>query len=369
VVGGDRKSALLDLPGFLAQESKALLHETAATNPQALIPLLPVLLSQWVQAREGSPVPQEDRFRFNPGDFSFHSRASLKIQDGCDKRCSYCRVSLARGPSVSLEARKSLSGLRALEEKGYGEAVLTGVNIGQYREGPRDLADLLDYLLAGTGYIRLRLSSLGPDELSPRLMAVLGHPRIRPHFHLSVQSGSSLILEKMGRSYTPDAVVQGVTQLRSVKEDPFIACDIITGFPGETKEAFEATRRLCEGLDFAWIHPFPYSPRPGTKAYTFKEPVSEREARFRVERLLALAAEGRRGYIRRWIGKTVEGIAEAPGELSSPGAVVADNYLKLLLTIPEGAAPPQPGSALRCRICGVYSGESPFDAAATLVST
>jgi threonylcarbamoyladenosine tRNA methylthiotransferase MtaB len=259
--------------------------------------------------------------------------------------------------------------LKALEEKGYGEAVLTGVNISQYRDGPRDLAGLLEYLLTGTAHIRLRLSSIEPDGITPGFITILGNPRIRPHFHLSVQSGSSRILEKMGRSYTPETIERGVSLLRSLKDDPFLACDIITGFPGETEEAFEATYKLCQHLDFTWIHPFPYSRRPGTKAYTFKESVTEREARFRVDRLLALGAQGRQGYIHRWVGKTVEAVVETHRELPPPlVAAVADNYLKLLLTIPQDEALPKPGATLRCRIEGIPDRERPsFDVMATVL--
>ncbi|MDR2483978.1 MAG: radical SAM protein [Treponema sp.] len=370
VLPGDRKSALLDLPGFLIQESGFLLGGPGESRTL----LLSQLLSRWV--REGpEPVPAgrpEDcrRFRFNPAGFFFHSRAFVKIQDGCDNRCAYCRVSLARGPSVSLEAPKALSALKALEARGYGEAVLTGVNIVQYRHCSKDLAGLLEYLLQETAYIRLRLSSLEPEGISRELVAVLANPRIRPHFHLSVQSGSPLILERMGRGYTPEIIEKGVRLLRSVKDDPFLGCDIIAGFPGETEEAFEASCRLCGQLDFAWIHGFPYSPRPGTGAYTCKEPVPEREARVRVERLAALGNERRQGYIRRWLGRTVEGIVETNNALPlSLAAAVSDNYLKLLLKTPDGD-PLKPGSVLQCRILDFTDREgeySRFDALAAVV--
>ncbi|MDR2394616.1 MAG: tRNA (N(6)-L-threonylcarbamoyladenosine(37)-C(2))-methylthiotransferase MtaB [Treponema sp.] len=345
VVSGDAKSLFLDLPGFLAQ---TMPHE-----------LTLVLLSQWLREKETLKTFATERFRFSPGDFFLHSRASLKIQDGCDNHCSYCRVRLARGRSVSLEADQIRATLQALEAKGYGEAVLTGVNITQYRdtgihrEGVLHLGGLLSYLLAGTERIRLRLSSLEPEGLTEELLAVLGHPRIRPHFHLSLQSGSPRILEQMGRRYTPQDVERGIRCLRELKDDPFLGCDIITGFPGETEEAFEETFTLCRRSGFAWIHAFPYSPRPGTAAYTYAGTVSERDAVLRAARLGALSRAGRQTYSRGWLGREVEAILEASKECKSPFVTaVSDNYLKLLVQFPDQAPPPR-GSAIRCKICGL----------------
>jgi threonylcarbamoyladenosine tRNA methylthiotransferase MtaB len=362
VVGGSQKDLLLDLPRFLVKELGTLEAHTRSTTSDisTIESNIPALISRWLQDRgkQAAVYPAQEqhneRFRFNPKDFSFHSRAFLKIQDGCNHRCSYCRVRLARGPSVSLGHEQILSILKSLEAKGYGEAILTGVNISQYQYNGlyptrvMHLSGLLDYLLAETSYIRLRLSSLEPDGITQDLVTVLAHPRIRPHFHLSIQSGSPLILEKMRRQYSPEDIEQGVRQLRVVKDDPFLACDIITGFPGETDEAFERTYELCRTIGFAWIHAFPYSPRPGTAAYTFKEFVSEREACLRADRLLVLGRECRQQYIRRWIGKTVEATVEAT--IQPPFVtVVSDNYLKLLLSLAD-EAPPKPGSIVRCRI-------------------
>ena len=365
VIPGGGKDRLLDLPDFLADLSP----ETG--------------FRAWVESQKRGPEEAgEKSFRFSPGDFSFHSRAFLKIQDGCDNRCSYCRVSLARGGSRSEEAGRVLAALKALEEKGYAEAVLTGLNISQYRDpaGPessgksRDLAWLLGRLLEGTGEIRLRLSSLEPDGFSPELLEVISSPRIRPHFHLSVQSGSALILEKMRRSYRSAQVEDLVRRLRTVKDDPFLACDIITGFPGETGAEFEKTRELCRGIGFAWIHAFPYSPRPGTEAWTFRGKVGEREASCRVEELSSLARNGRREYVSRWIGRELEAITEAPRTEPSalPGngedlrAGVTENYLKVLIHPGKGLPP---GRRLRCRLrdSTALPGWDRFDALAEAV--
>ncbi|MDR0554117.1 MAG: tRNA (N(6)-L-threonylcarbamoyladenosine(37)-C(2))-methylthiotransferase MtaB [Treponema sp.] len=360
VLRGDLKSALLDLPRFLRTAGDA-----AAPAGEEL----PALLRRWTADRQ--MPPPEDRFRFAADAFSFHSRSFLKIQDGCDHACAYCRVPLARGPSMSLAAEIVLARLRALEERGFAEAVLTGVNIGQYRgqyrDGALDLAGLLRLLLEGTDAIAIRLSSLEPDGVSASLLDVLGAERIRPHFHLSVQSGSPRILEKMRRPYGPDDIERIAEQLRSVKEDPFLACDMIAGFPGESPVDFELSRELCRRLGFAWIHAFPYSRRPGTEAAAFTGEISEAEASSRVNTLLALARRNRKDYAARWLGKTVEAIIETGGSRPEYTAAVSGNYLKLLVSRPLGVELPPPGRALRCRLlplAGVLAKERRFDALA-----
>jgi threonylcarbamoyladenosine tRNA methylthiotransferase MtaB len=376
VVPGGKKSALLDLPRFLGE------------GPGADPPDLPALIGAWAggaaappgEAPSPSLSPPEGgadgAFRFNAEDFSFHTRAFLKIQDGCDHACAYCRVSLARGPSVSLGAEAVLSRLKALEDRGFGEAVLTGVNINQYRDGPRDLGGLLEYLLGATGTIALRLSSVEPggiaEESTQSFLRTLAHPRIRPHFHLSVQSGSPAVLERMGRRYGPGDIEGWVSRLRDLREDPFLACDIITGFPGEAPADFEKTYELCRRVGFAWIHAFPYSRRPGTAAYHFPSPVSQGEAVSRAAALTRLARQGREAYVRRWRGKTVEAIVETGGEAGRTcSAAVSENYLKLLVLWTAGEAPPPPGRVLRCRIGDKPAAppDCPYDALAEKVSS
>jgi threonylcarbamoyladenosine tRNA methylthiotransferase MtaB len=333
VLKGDEKSALLDLPRYL--------NDAGADGAG-----LSALVGKWAGGRNGA-------FYFAPEQFSFHTRGFLKIQDGCDKHCTYCRVRLARGRSVSLGAEKVLAELRRLEENGYVEAVLVGVNITQYRDAAAEsLEELVEYLLAGTQNIALRLTSLEPDSISEQFAGVLSHKRIRPHFHLSVQSGSEKILKKMGRTYGPETVEQAVKLLRSVKDDPFLACDIITGFPGETEAEFEKTRALCQQDGFAWIHVFPYSKRPGTPAYSFPQPVCEKEAAKRAAALTDLAKHGRQDYVRRWLGREVEVLVEK-GTTAQPSCCrgVSDNYLKLLVHY-AGTRAPRPGVLLRRRIKG-----------------
>ncbi|MDR0731731.1 MAG: radical SAM protein [Treponema sp.] len=351
IISGDRKSALLDLPRCLSGEGE----EIAARIQDWLIGLS-------AEAGPAHPGPAvlpdaglDRRFRFAPLEFSTHTRGFLKIQDGCDRHCTYCRVRLARGGSVSLSPEEALGRLRALEAAGYAEAVLTGVNISCYTFRNMDLGGLLDLLIGGTERIRLRLSSLEPDDIDDSLLRSLADGRLRPHFHLSVQSGSGRILERMGRSYGPEKVERAVSQLRRLRGDPFLACDIIVGFPGEGEDDFKETLELCERADFAWIHVFPYSPRPGTPAWKFKDRLPQRELSVRAARLAELARRGRRNYIGRWIGREVELVPEtrAPARLSPDGAgdfcaATSENYLKLL--VPRRLPAGDPNAVPRCRI-------------------
>ena len=370
VLPGESKDRLLDLPVHFIKEG-----------------IEPVLASFFsVSPRLGeSPSAEFPSFRFRPEKFSSHSRGFMKIQDGCDRHCTYCRVSLARGKSRSLGAKEVLSELISLEERGFNEAVLTGVNITQYKDTDMDLAGLLEFLLKGTRKIRLRLSSIDPDMLSEKLFSVLADKRIRPHFHLSLQSGSTAILDKMGRAYTPPEIEKTADRLRSVKDDPFLACDIIAAFPGETEDEFEETRALCERTGFSWIHAFPFSPRPGTAACNFPGRIPEREAKRRVEILTKLAVKGRLKYLGRWKGREVEAIIEAPhsaGAGKTPGGMkravpgVSENYLKLLICGANNCSandsttnelPPAPGSLARCRILEEAPKNANFDALAEFV--
>jgi len=288
-------------------------------------------------------------FQFSPERFSGHTRSFLKIQDGCDKHCTYCRIRLARGPCVSLNADEVLDRLRILE-KSHSEAVLTGVNISQYYDKTRDvnLAALLEILLSGTEKIALRLSSLAPDSIDENLAVLLSHKRIRPHFHLSIQSGSKKILEKMGRSYNAQTVEKAAALLRRAKDDPFLACDIITGFPGETEAEFQETYELCKKTGFAWIHVFPYSERPGTPACSFPGAVRENEITRRVQILTNLARQGKADYVRRWLDREVEVLVERGGS-SNFFRGVSENYLKLLVRY-KGEKAPLPGVVLRCKV-------------------
>jgi threonylcarbamoyladenosine tRNA methylthiotransferase MtaB len=349
---GAAKSPLLSLPEYMRTAMETVPSGT-----------LPQVLESWIESVRFS---QEDSFDFRPEQFSFHSRGYLKIQDGCDNRCNYCRVRLARGPSVSLSAQAALDQIRSAETHGCPELMVTGVNITQYNHCGFDLAGLLEYVLKESDDIALRLASLEPERITERLAAVLAHPRIRPHFHLSVQSGSDAILQAMGRAYTARTVEEGIALLRAAKDNPFLACDIIAGFPGETAAAFEQTHALCARIGFAWIHAFPYSKRPGTPAFSLGDSVCEREVKRRVESLTRLALEGRRNYAQVWLGRELSAVVENGLSPAGQCRAVTENYLKLMVQCSDVVPPP--GSVIRCTpvsLCSGGDGENP-DALAVL---
>lgn len=392
VVKGEDKSSILGLADFLGE---------ACGSPAEM----PELIRRWrrdasvasggdfaVDARGAvgsSQAAPSSPFDFEPESFAFHSRPSLKIEDGCNNRCSYCRVCLARGKAVSLEASEVLARLRRLEEAGAPEAVLAGVNLSHYESDGLKFSGLLRYLLDGTSRISLRLSSYEPDRVDAEFLEVFAEPRIRPHVHFAIQSGSDSVLARMGRAYRHDDVLASCEALRRARRDPFLACDLITGFPGETDEEFADTARLAEELGFAWIHAFPFSPRPGTKAFDMRPWVPERVSGERAAVLGELGRKGRAAYIERWLGAEVGAVLEkgsvgedeedsslprpsgAPGR--SPASLcraTSENYLKLLVALPEGdSAKFHPGNEVRCRIRPVSAQVGPrgIDAEAELL--
>ncbi|MDR0409936.1 MAG: radical SAM protein [Spirochaetaceae bacterium] len=332
VIPSAQNSRILDIPSRLTGE-----------NPRDETALRDALERLCGRADE---VPSEDScgdletFRFDMtgefGDGKRRSRCFLKIQDGCDNSCAYCVVRAARGKARSLPAEEALERLAAVENAGAAEAVLTGVNICQWNglvNGVRTgLSGLLQRLLDGTKEINIRLSSLEPGVFTEDFFETLRHPRIRPHFHLSIQSGSSETLKRMNRRYELEAALDAVRRLREVKDDPFISCDIITGFPGETEERFLETLNFCEAADFAQIHAFPFSRRRGTAAWDYRPRVPEREAEKRVQILNNLAAQNRKSYIGRWIGREVAAVCLSDAaDARSRGCIelLTANYLRV----------------------------------------
>ena len=271
VIGGQMKSRLASVPDLLMKAKNA-----GEWNPVSFADEIKNKISLIPQKKKDFP---EDSFKLATSAFLSHSRPSLKIQDGCNSNCSYCAIHIARGHSVSLDVQTAIDRVKELEEKGHGEVVLTTVNIGQYKgvwkEGFCNFSELLALMLENTRTIHFRISSLYPDIVDEEFCRVISDERVQPHFHISVQSGSNNILKLMNRPYGAEKVIKACEMLKKAKNAPFLACDIITGFPGETDEDFEQTMQLCRECDFAWVHAFPYSERPGTAAAVMKNKVPQ----------------------------------------------------------------------------------------------
>jgi len=329
----------------MPQSGKARLLEAPAVLAAAREAGEPLLMA--LRASLAVAGASSDPFAFVVNDYSFHTRAFLKIQDGCDCRCAYCRVPLARGGSVSLGLQEVLRRAVELEAAGRREIVLTGVNISAWRSEGRDLSGLLPRLLEATRRARFRLTSIEPEAISEELVDALRDPRICPHFHIPVQSGSDDVLKRMRRRYLSERVVDGVRRLRDARQDPFIAADILVGFPGESPLDHSRTLEMIRELEFAALHVFPFSPRPGTTAASMRPAVPERVRRERAREAAAVSSELAGAYVRRWVGREVAVILE--GRAGRRGRGVSENYLKVdVREIPEGEA--GPGRMVRARI-------------------
>lgn len=226
-----------------------------------------------------------------------HTRAFVKIQDGCNSFCSYCIIPYARGKSRSLSVDELVRRVNELSEQGVAEVVLTGVHIGDYEDdsfgAPKKLEDLLEALLARTRVPRFRLTSFEPVEISERLLELYADPRLCAHFHMSIQSAEDHVLRDMKRSYGQAQVVECLHRLRERVPGCFIGMDVIVGFPTETSARFEETVRALSTAPWTRIHVFPYSERPGTRAAVMSERVepSERARRAKVLRELSRARQ------------------------------------------------------------------------------
>lgn len=275
------------------------------------------------------------------------SRALLKVQDGCDQHCSYCVVSFCRGRPVSLPIAKVVAQFDQLIARGFKEVVLTGLNLGKYREGNKNLADLLDTLLRRPGRFRIRLASLEPDGVDDELIAVLANPKICAHFHIPLQSGDNRLLQAMGRNYTTGQYRNLIDKLLKEKPDANIGADTIVGFPGEDDDSFQATRRFLEDIPVSYLHVFPYSPRPNTLAAWWGDPVPRAVKKERVRQLRLFSQERRQAYQRRFAGMVREAILE-------PNArALTDNYLRVSLWDGErktADSPQRQGELVKLRI-------------------
>jgi threonylcarbamoyladenosine tRNA methylthiotransferase MtaB len=279
---------------------------------------------------------------------TFHSRAYLKIQDGCDCKCSYCRVWLARGHSQSLAMRTIIERARSLEQAGYREVVLTGVNISSYRDGTGGLAGLLEKLLDMTATVRFRLSSLEPDGIDADLLRAVAAERICPHFHIPVQSGSARLLAAMGRRPEPEKILQTVHLLASARRDPYLAADFITGFPGENEADFQASYDLAAQAGFTDLHVFPFSPRPGTEAAVFTPRIPQRIAGERAGLLRGLAERRLAEYRLRQPGRLGQVLIESVD--GDGGRGTSENYLEVRI---RGTDPLAIGSLVHVRVIAV----------------
>ena len=228
------------------------------------------------------PIP------FVPLEFG-NSRALVKVEDGCNMRCSFCVIPFTRGRQRSRPVDEVVREVEALGQGGFHEVVITGVQISSYRDGASGLFELAEAVLAKTAVARLRLTSIAPWQFDHRLLDLFSTGRLCRHFHLSLQSGCARTLSRMRRPYAPQEYAELSSAIRERLPGTAITTDLIVGFPGESDRDFEDSLDFCKAMSFARVHAFPFSPRPGTEAATLPEQVPHPVVRERMARVLEMA--------------------------------------------------------------------------------
>ncbi|MEB3244793.1 MAG: tRNA (N(6)-L-threonylcarbamoyladenosine(37)-C(2))-methylthiotransferase MtaB [Vampirovibrionales bacterium] len=303
-------------------------------------------------------------------------RASLKIQDGCDYKCTYCIIWQARGPSISVPAKSVVQTAQRLRAEGYNEIVLTGINIGQYLcpETGADFAALLVMLTQAftqpdaSQRVRFRLSSLDPLEVTPAVIAAIADSGgvICPFLHLSAQSVDDGVLKAMARRHHVDEFEQIVTRFNAALPHAMISADIIVGFPGETDAAFNLTHERLARLPVHCLHVFRYSPRPGTPAALYKPQVPERIRKQRAEKLLALSRQKRVAFAQSMHGQTRLVLIEAQTE-QGDWQGTSECYLKVCVAAEGLPTALEAGQVLNVVLMPAEPQAAAFDAKGTCV--
>jgi threonylcarbamoyladenosine tRNA methylthiotransferase MtaB len=269
---------------------------------------------------------------FEAGTHSEKTRPNLKVQDGCNNRCSFCIIPFTRGQSRSLDLDEAVREVNELVAAGYKEVVISGINLGRWgRDFSKQdrFANLVRAILDRTSLEKLRISSVEPMDWSDELIElVASSPRISKHAHVPLQSGSDTILRRMHRKYRPWHYEERIRKIRAAMPDAAIGADVMVGFPGETDELFEESRVFIASLPFTYLHVFTYSARPGTPAAEMPDQVPVQVARERNRILRELAAEKNLEFRRSFVGETISALTLHRFDDVSTEALT-DNFLKL----------------------------------------
>lgn len=315
---------------------------------------LPELLSAWFESRKKQSalddIGKSRSFEEMPADCSEHTRAFLKIEDGCNQFCSYCLIPYVRGRVRSRGEEDVLEEAERLAEKGFSEIVLTGIHLSSYGLDMKGdagntaaygapLISLLERLDHVSGIKRIRLGSLEPRLITAEnaeRLAALRH--LCPHFHLSLQSGCDETLARMNRKYTTGEFYEKTELLRKLFDRPALTTDVIAGFPGETEEEFEKTMRFLEKVSFSQIHVFRYSRRKGTAADRMPDQVPEAIKAARSKALIELGRRSRQAFLKEHLGEIREVLLETRAEGEPDGWIgFTPEYIKVKLACGNGA--------------------------------
>ena len=283
-----------------------------------------------------------------------HTRATMKIQEGCDRWCTYCIIPSVRGPIRSRPLDEIREEAQSLADAGFAEAVLTGIHLTSYGRDLQDGTTLLDAIRAVhevEGIRRIRLGSLEPVIVTLEFVAgIAALPKVCHQFHLALQSGSDTVLARMHRRYTSGAFLAACDLLRSAFDDCALTTDVMTGFPGETQEEFEQTMETCRCAGFSRMHVFPYSEREGTKAAQMPGSVPRHVREERARELIALGRELEQAALAARVGKTEDVLIEEP-DGQGAGAGYTGGYMRVHV---PGA---KEGTIVRVRVTGVRGDE------------
>ncbi len=310
--------------------------------------LVTTLTGQPVEPFDAEPIARDTPQHLT------RTRAFVKVQDGCDNACTFCVTTIARGTGRSRALDDVVREVKLLHNTGYQEAVLTGVHLGSYGHdfGDSDgLARLVRAILDETDISRLRLSSLEPWDLSPEFFRLWENPRLCPHLHLPLQSGCDATLRRMARHTRQSQFRELVEAAREAIPGVCITTDLIVGFPGETDEEFETSAAFVESLDFAGMHVFRYSKRPGTAAARLRGHVREDVKKARSARMIALADAMQRRYAERFVGTSRSVLWEHVAGATEDGFInvgYTDNYIRMSCIHPRALT----GHLLPARLVG-----------------
>jgi threonylcarbamoyladenosine tRNA methylthiotransferase MtaB len=261
-------------------------------------------------------------------------RAFIKVQDGCRYRCTYCVVTLARGAERSRPMQEVIEEINQLHAQGIQEVVLAGVHLGGYGSDlDLSLADLVRGVLQHTAVPRIRLGSVEPWDLPAGFWALFDDPRLMPHLHLPIQSGSDSVLRRMSRRCRSDEFAALVDQARARVRDFSVTTDVIVGFPGESDDEWQETLAFLERMRFAHVHIFAFSARAGTKAATLPDPVDRATMRERSQQLHDLAATHGQDVLRQFVGREFDILVEGRQDDAIPGRQLWRGYTPNFLRV------------------------------------
>jgi len=340
----DRKALLIITGCYATLEGDAL---AAIDGVDAVVPLSEQDTIPDLVAKLRPTVPAELPAPAGLSASIERTRATVKVEDGCNLRCAFCAVTIARGPVRSRRLREVVEELRGLVGAGMREIVLTGIRLDAYgKDLGGNLSELLD-VTRHLGIARLRLSSLEPIGIDDTLVRSLAsHPALCRHFHICLQSGDDGVLRAMRRGYTTERFRRIIAKLRAAMPDAAFTTDVIVGYPGETDEAFQHTLDFVREIGFIKLHIFKYSPRPSTAAAGLPDQVPESVKEARRRALFALEQEIFRAYAEGLIGQTVEVLVEQTGPR---GDGLTSQYVRVCADFPEETA----GWIVPARVTGV----------------